>query len=105
MAFGIKRDELERWKQQVQRGQIAFITHYWYDPRFPDSYCVTKVGCADLNKLIEWGKQYGLEAKWVDRRGPYPHFDLMGKRQYTILKKEGFDPILTKFNLHSPSWG
>jgi hypothetical protein len=36
MAFGINRAELNRWKQVVSTGQIAFLTHYWVDKRFPD---------------------------------------------------------------------
>lgn len=35
MAFGINREELTRWKKAVSAGEIAFLTHYWLDPRFP----------------------------------------------------------------------
>lgn len=51
MAFGIKRKELVEWKKKVSQGEIAFLTHYWIDDRFPGMTTVTKVGCADLEKL------------------------------------------------------
>lgn len=35
MAFGIKREEMKQWKASVARGEIAYLTHYWVDPRFP----------------------------------------------------------------------
>lgn len=89
MAFGIKRPELERWKQDVTNGKIAFLTHYWVDERFPGCNTVTKVGCIDLNKLEIWGQQYGLQREWMDLRGKYPHFDLFGERQQSILEQEG----------------
>lgn len=88
MAFGIKRSELEKWKKDVDAGQISFLTHYWLDPRFPQYTTVTKVGCADLNKLVEWGKQYGLKPEWIDHRGKYPHFDLFGDLQKKVLYAE-----------------
>lgn len=90
MAFGIKREELKRWKEEVTRGEIAFITHYWLDERFPDSKTVTKVGCSDLEKLIKWGRKHGLQPEWIDkRRADLPHFDLFGERRDEILRKEG----------------
>ncbi|NMD70473.1 hypothetical protein HHO41_09230 [Bacillus sp. DNRA2] len=90
MAFGIKREELMEWKQKVAGGQIAFITHYWLDERFPTSKTVTKVGCRDINRLIEWGNQYGLKPEWIDARNKmFPHFDLIGEKQVEILTKEG----------------
>ena len=65
MAFGINRQELRVWKQKVSSGEIAFLTHYWIDERFPGSYTVTKVGCSHLEKLIAWGKRYNLkEEQW-----------------------------------------
>lgn len=88
MAFGIKREELNRWKQNVEAGNIAFLTHYWIDDRFPGCSTVTKVGCSDLDKLEAWGIQYGLLPEWLDLRGKYPHFDLFGDRQKSILKAE-----------------
>lgn len=99
MAFGIKREELIRWKQLVLQGQIAFLTHYWYDPRFPDYKTVTKVGCANLDKLIAWGAQYGLRKEWIDRRSNYPHFDLMGPRQKEILLAENLMDHLLRFGI------
>lgn len=33
MAFGIDRQELSRWKEAVERGEIAYLTHFWLDPR------------------------------------------------------------------------
>lgn len=88
MAFGIKRAELDRWKREVEAGNIAFLTHYWIDDRFPGCSTVTKVGCSDLEKLKLWGKQYGLRPEWLDLRGNYPHFDLFGDRQKSILEAE-----------------
>lgn len=61
MAFGVKREELNRWKQAVKRGEIAFLTHYWLDDRFPEARTVTKAGCADIDKLVQWGAAYGLK--------------------------------------------
>lgn len=61
MAFGVKREELNRWKQAVKRGEIAFLTHYWLDDRFPEAKTVTKAGCADIDKLVQWGVAYGLK--------------------------------------------
>lgn len=61
MAFGVKREELNRWKQAVKRGEIAFLTHYWLDDRFPGARTVTKAGCADIDKLVQWGAAYGLK--------------------------------------------
>lgn len=96
MAFGIKKSELIAWKQKIDRGEIAFLTHYWLDDRFPGSKTVTKVGCNDLDKLAEWGKKYGLKKEWIHiRRDGYSHFDLIGERQKNILVKEGlFDHIV-----------
>ncbi len=89
MAFGIRRPELERWKQGVQNGEISFLTHYWVDRRFPGCTTVTKVGCKDIDKLVEWGRRYGLRREWLDLRNDYPHFDLFGTRQRSILQSEG----------------
>lgn len=90
MAFGIKRNDLKNWKENIDNGEIAFLTHYWIDDRFPDCTTVTKVGCSDLNKLISWGEKYGLRAEWIhDRKDGYAHFDLLGEKQREILQKEG----------------
>ncbi|WP_099158201.1 hypothetical protein [Virgibacillus ndiopensis] len=88
MAFGITRQELRRWKQEVTNGNIAFLTHYWLDPRFPNCNTVTKVGCQNVDKLATWGKQYGLKKEWIDHYPDYPHYDLFGERQKQILKNE-----------------
>ena len=90
MAFGIKRQEINVWKQKIDDGEIAFLTHYWLDDRFPGCKTVTKVGCHDLEKLAEWGEKYGLKKEWIHhRRDGYSHFDLIGERQKEILTKEG----------------
>lgn len=90
MAFGIKRHELNRWKEKIDQGEIAFLTHYWLDDRFPGCKTVTKVGCKDLDRLKEWGAKYGLKAEWIDiRKDGYSHFDLIGEREKEILKEEG----------------
>jgi hypothetical protein len=95
LAFGIKRQELLEWKAKIDRGELAFLTHYWLDDRFPDCKTVTKVGCSDLDKLIQWGKQYGLSPEWIDkRRDGYSHFDLLGDKQREILEKEGLHNLL-----------
>lgn len=89
MAFGINRRELARWKNQIDHGEIAFLTHYWLDDRFPESKSITKVGCSDLTKLAAWGKKYGLQKEWIHiRKDGYSHFDLIGKRQIEILQSE-----------------
>lgn len=95
VAFGINRTEFKEWKRKVSEGDIAFITHYWLDDRFPGCKTVTKVGCRDVNKLIEWGNQYGLKPEWIDGRNKdYPHFDLIGPRQAEILTKEGLSHLI-----------
>ncbi|WP_223700032.1 hypothetical protein [Sutcliffiella deserti] len=88
MAFGINRDELKRWKLRVARGEIAFITHHWVHPRFAGICSVTKAGCSNYQKLVEWGKSYGLKEEWIHKRDQYPHFDLIGEKQLEILTKE-----------------
>ena len=52
MAFGISRKELTEWKQAIDQGKIAFITHYWLDERFPGINTVTKVGCKDIENCL-----------------------------------------------------
>ncbi|WP_342511543.1 hypothetical protein MKY34_13860 [Sporosarcina sp. FSL K6-1522] len=97
MAFGIKRDELVAWKKAVANGEIVFLTHYWLDDRFPGCNTVTKAGCADIDKLVEWGKQYGLKREWIDMRDHYPHFDLFGQHERSILEHEGLIDQLERF--------
>ncbi|MFD6442383.1 hypothetical protein ACFWDG_21950 [Peribacillus sp. NPDC060186] len=95
MAFGIKRVDVVAWKQQIDQGQIAFLTHYWLDDRFPGCKTVTKVGCKDLERLAEWGKKYGLKKEWIHhRKDGYSHFDLLGARQKEILKAEDINERL-----------
>ncbi|MER2079233.1 hypothetical protein [Psychrobacillus psychrotolerans] len=101
MAFGIKRHELNEWKRDVLEGNIAFLTHYWIDKRFPGCNTVTKVGCSDVPRLIEWGKKYGLKAEWIDYKEAYPHFDLFGKHEMDIMVKEGLLEQLERFNRNS----
>lgn len=98
LAFGITREELSEWKDKVSQGEIAFITHYWYDPRFPQYSSVTKVGCASIPKLVDWGRRHDLKEKWI-HQGKYPHFDLLGPYQYNILQKEGLHHHIVRFNL------
>lgn len=97
MAFGIKREELQSWKDKVRSGEIAFITHYWLDERFPDMKTVTKVGCADIKRLMEWGEKYGIPSRHIHHRSHYPHFDLLGKRQVEILTAENLLKQLERF--------
>ncbi|BAB06005.1 hypothetical protein P4637_09730 [Halalkalibacterium halodurans] len=99
MAFGINRRQLLEWKKKASRGEIAFLTHYWLDSRFPECHTVTKVACRDLKKLTCWGQQYGLKQEWIHHRVDFPHFDLLGKRQVDILLQEGLEDHLTKFSL------
>lgn len=90
MAFGIKRNELNEWKMKIDKGEIAFLTHYWLDDRFPGCKTVTKVGCHNIEKLAEWGQRYGLKKEWIHlRSNGYSHFDLLGEKQTEILQKEG----------------
>ncbi|HET7579510.1 MAG TPA: hypothetical protein VFK33_09525 [Bacillales bacterium] len=99
MAFGIKREELLAWKKKVASGEIAFLTHYWIHPRYPECTTVTKAGCSDVDKLVEWGRSYGLKKEWMDRRANYPHFDLIGDKQIEILQKEGLSRQLERFHI------
>jgi hypothetical protein len=99
MAFGIKRDELQQWKRKVANGELAFLTHYWIHPKYPQCKTVTKAGCNDLARLIEWGHRYGLKEEWIDRRSDYPHFDLIGDKQKEILMKEQLTNHLERFRI------
>jgi hypothetical protein len=87
MAFGITREELSKWKKEVLKGEIAFITHYWLDPRFPGIKTVTKVGCADLERLTAWCVDNGLNPQYIHNRPPFPHFDLIGPKQKELLEQ------------------
>ncbi|MFD1848908.1 hypothetical protein [Oceanobacillus bengalensis] len=99
MAFGIDRAELRAWKSNVKDGKIDFLTHYWLDSRFPGCYTVTKVGCSDINRLIEWGETYNLDPNWIDKHDTYPHFDLFGEYQKKILESENKWEQIERFNL------
>lgn len=99
MAFGITREELQQWKNAVSRGDIAFLTHYWEDERFPHCTTVTKVGCANVEKLKQWGARYGLRAEWIDPHESYPHFDLFGETQIHVLQTEKINDQLERFRL------
>lgn len=99
MAFGISRDELRSWKAAVSRGEIAFLTHYWIDDRFPGMRTVTKVGCSDPEKLASWCISNGLDPRYIHHRSEYPHFDLFGSRQYAILKETGQQEVLRRFGI------
>jgi hypothetical protein len=99
LAFGITRKELKAWKQKADRGEIAFLTHYWIDDRFPGCTSVTKVACSDMKKLVSWGRNYGLKPEWLDCHDRYPHFDLVGQTQYEILKQEGMLKQLSRFRV------
>ncbi len=88
MAFGVTRQEMNAWKDKVSSGEIAFLTHYWLDPRFPGIKTVTKVGCKDLNRLREWCERNGLNPDYIHDRTNYPHFDLIGWKQKEILYRE-----------------
>lgn len=98
MAFGITKEALRRWKESIDRGEIAFLTHYWLDDRFPDARSVTKVGCNDLHKLQEWGSLHGLKKEWIHhRKDGYSHYDLLGPTQRKILETEGMINSHKKF--------
>ncbi|WP_337101548.1 hypothetical protein [Paenibacillus sp. YIM B09110] len=99
MAFGITRAEMESWKTAVAGGDIAFLTHYWLDSRFPDMRTVTKVGCSDLAKLSRWCLDNGLNPRYIHNRDPFPHFDLLGAKQRELLLKENKHDQLERFGL------
>ncbi|MFX3647381.1 MAG: hypothetical protein ACE3K2_26210 [Paenibacillus sp.] len=99
MAFGIKRQELAAWKEQVARGEIAYLTHFWIDNRFPHITSVTKVGCADLERLERWCHDHGLDPRYIHQREPFPHFDLMGRKQKEVLIQEGLMDHVVRFHL------
>jgi len=100
VAFGIKRDELNEWKASVTRGETAFLTHYWYDPRFPNIRTVTKVGNANIERLIDWCESHDLNPKYIHNRPPFPHFDLIGPKQREILLQENLLQHLERFKLY-----
>ncbi|NOV03038.1 hypothetical protein [Paenibacillus planticolens] len=99
MAFGIKRDELIRWKEAVKRGEIAFLTHYWLDERFSGVKTVTKVGCSDLERLTGWCVSHGLNPRYIHHSPSYPHYDLFGPIQKKILELEQQWEQIERFHL------
>lgn len=99
MAFGVKREELIQWKRAVAGGDIAFLTHYWLDPRFPGVTTVTKVGCADKERLVRWCVNNGLNPRYIHDRERYPHFDLIGPKQREILRRERLFDQMRRFGL------
>ncbi|MDU0200380.1 MULTISPECIES: hypothetical protein [Paenibacillus] len=99
MAFGIKRDELYRWKDAVSRGEIAFLTHYWLDDRFAGVTTVTKVGCSDLERLTNWCLSHGLNPQYIHHSPSYPHYDLFGPIQKKILELEQQWEQIERFHL------
>jgi hypothetical protein len=99
MAFGISREELMQWKNAVKRGELAFLTHYWYEPRYPGIRTVTKVGCSNLERLSQWCVNNGLNPKYIHNRPPYPHFDLIGPKQKEILQKEQLWRQIERFRI------
>lgn len=99
MAFGINRNELTQWKEAVNREDIAFLTHFWIDERFPHYNTVTKVGCSNLEKLALWCISHNLNPSYIHQRLPFPHFDLMGSRQREVLQKEGLWEQLERFKI------
>ncbi|ANE46068.1 hypothetical protein SY83_06980 [Paenibacillus swuensis] len=100
MAFGIKRAELTAWKNTVASGNIAFLTHYWVEPRFPGIRTVTKVGCSDLRRLKAWCVENGLNPAYIHHREAYPHFDLIGPKQKEIMRKEQLWEQLERFGVN-----
>lgn len=105
MAFGITRAEMKDWKEAVTRGDIAFLTHYWLDPRFPGMKTVTKVGCSDLDKLAKWCRSNGLNPAYIHAREEYPHFDLIGPKQAEILRNENLISHLNRFRIWNEPGG
>jgi hypothetical protein len=99
MAFGISRKEMNAWKDKVSQGEIAYLTHYWLDSRFPGMTTVTKVGCADLVRLSKWCEQNGLNPRYIHHRADFPHYDLVGKKQKEILLQEQQWDQITRFRL------
>lgn len=99
MAFGVSRQELVNWKRDVLKGEVAFLTHYWLDDRFPGCTTITKAACGNLDQLIQWGKKYGLKPEWIHHDASYPHFDLFGENQRKILQAENQWEQINRFNL------
>jgi hypothetical protein len=99
MAFGISRKELTDWKEAVARGEISFLTHFWYDVRFPNYTSITKVGCANMETLMLWCIKNDLNPQYIHKRNNFPHFDVIGPKQKEILQSEGLWEHLKRFKL------
>ncbi len=100
MAFGVKRAELNAFKEKAMRGEIAILTHYWLDERFPSSKTVTKVASSDIDVLKAWGKKYQLPEAYIDFGHDHlPHFDLFGEIQLSVLKNEAKWDQINRFHL------
>ncbi|MGD7043806.1 hypothetical protein [Jeotgalibacillus proteolyticus] len=100
MAFGINKKALRDWKNAIDNGEIAFLTHYWLDDKYPQYHTVTKAGAKNLEQLALWGENYQLKKEWIHvRKDGYSHFDLLGSTQIHILKSEGLSDHLARFNL------
>ena len=96
MAFGVSKQELTTWKEEANSGRIAFLTHYWHDERFPSYPTVTKVACNNIDTLVYWGEQYGLNPSWIHHREDFPHFDLLGDIERAVLVSEGKEEKLNQ---------
>ncbi|WP_280771909.1 hypothetical protein [Salipaludibacillus daqingensis] len=94
MAFGVTKSELFRWKEKARQGKVSFLTHFWYDTRFPQYKTVTKAACVNRETLVLWGEKHGLKEKWIHEREEFPHFDLIGDIEKQILVKEGYEEKL-----------
>lgn len=99
MAFGISRKELNEWKAKVSQGEIAYLTHYWLDERFPDAKTVTKVGCSSYEKLVDWCRAHQLNPRYIHNREKYPHFDLIGHNQKKVLQLAGQYDQIKRFGI------
>lgn len=97
MAFGLTRSELRDWKEKVVRGEIAF----WLHPRYPGITTVTKAGCSNVQRLVDWGESYGLRKEWIHAHSEFTHFDLIGDKQLEILQKEELWDQIVRFKIKS----
>jgi hypothetical protein len=99
MAFGISRKELNLWKDAVTRQEISFLTHFWLDTRFPQFKTITKVGCSNMERLTIWCIAHDLNPNYIHNRSSFPHFDLIGPKQKSILEKEGLWEHIKRFSI------
>ncbi|KIL47840.1 hypothetical protein [Jeotgalibacillus campisalis] len=100
MAFGINKEAVNNWKHAIDNGEIAFLTHFWLDDRFPEYHTVTKAGAKNIDQLALWGEKYQLKKEWIHvRKDGYSHFDLLGNTQIKVLKAEGLAEHLHRFKI------